>query len=76
MRTHEDTTILLDTILTVPQAAIQLQVSERTIYEWLRDGKIPGKKIGKTWRISAEVLNDFLRDTTFSGNSNSGADHR
>jgi excisionase family DNA binding protein len=65
MRTHhEDFTTPLGKILTVPQAAAQLQVSERTIYEWLRDGKLPGKKIGKVWRMSAEVLKDFLRETT------------
>ncbi|MGE4094672.1 MAG: helix-turn-helix domain-containing protein [Candidatus Binatia bacterium] len=48
-------------ILTVPQAAEQLQVSERTVYGWLREGKIPGRKIGKVWRISADAIVDFLR---------------
>ena len=76
METHEHSTTVLDKILTVPQAAAQLQVSERTIYEWLRDGKIPGRKIGKVWRMSAEVLNDFLRVTTLDGNPSSGADHQ
>jgi len=75
MGTHEDTTTVLDKILTVPQAAAQLQVSERTIYEWLRDGKIPGRKIGKVWRMSAEVLNDFLRGSTLDGNTSSRTDH-
>jgi excisionase family DNA binding protein len=76
MRTHEDSTIELDKILTVPQAAAQFQVSERTIYEWLRDGKIPGKKIGKVWRMSAEVLNDFLRGTALAESTSSKSDHR
>jgi excisionase family DNA binding protein len=49
-------------ILTVPQAAARLQVSERTIYEWLRDGKLPGRKIGKVWRMSADAIDDFLRE--------------
>ncbi|MBM4258548.1 MAG: helix-turn-helix domain-containing protein [Deltaproteobacteria bacterium] len=52
---------VLSQILTVPQAAAQLQVSERTIYEWLREGKLPGRKIGKVWRLSAQVLNEFMR---------------
>jgi len=76
MRTYEDPTIALDRILTVPQAAARLQVSERTVYEWLREGKIPGRKIGKVWRISAEVLNHFLRGTTFAEGMGSGADQR
>ena len=49
-------------ILTVPQAAEHLQVSERTIYSWLRDRKIPGRKIGKVWRISEDAIIDFLRE--------------
>ena len=49
-------------ILTVPQAAVRLQVSERTVYEWLRDGKLPGRKIGKVWRMSADAIDDLLRE--------------
>jgi excisionase family DNA binding protein len=52
----------LGKILTVPQAAARLQVSERTVYEWLRDGKLPGRKIGKVWRMSADAIDDFLRE--------------
>jgi excisionase family DNA binding protein len=48
-------------ILTVPQAAERLQVSERTLYGWLREGMIPGRKIGKVWRLSEEAIVDFLR---------------
>ena len=61
MRNNEEPTFIPNRILTVPQAAEQLQVSERTVYEWLRDGKLPGRKIGKVWRLSAEAINDFLR---------------
>jgi len=48
-------------ILTVEQTAKRLQVSEKTVYEWLRAGKIPGRKIGKVWRMSEDALEDFLR---------------
>lgn len=61
MNTHESQTTLLNRVLTVPQAAAQFQVSERTIYEWLRDGKLPGRKIGRVWRMSATALEEFLR---------------
>jgi len=50
-------------ILTVEQAAERLQVSTKTIYEWLRTGKIPGRKIGKVWRMSEEAIVDLLRGT-------------
>ena len=61
MKNFEEPTFIPKRILTVPQAAEQLQVSERTVYEWLRDGKLPGRKIGKMWRLSADAINDFLR---------------
>jgi len=61
MKTPEQTATTPKKILTVPQAAEQLQVSERTVYEWLRCGKLPGRKIGKVWRLSADAIIDFLR---------------
>jgi excisionase family DNA binding protein len=61
MKTLEQPVASPKKILTVPQAAEQLQVSERTVYEWLRDGKLPGRKIGKVWRLSADAIVDFLR---------------
>jgi len=72
MQIHEDRTTALGQILTVPQAAARLQVSERTIYEWLREGKLPGRKIGKVWRLSAEVLNDFMRGALIRSHTISG----
>jgi len=62
-------------ILTVPQAAEQLQVSERTVYEWLRDGKLPGRKIGKVWRLSAEAIVDFLRGDRVGSGTNVNSTH-
>ncbi|HEV8718012.1 MAG TPA: helix-turn-helix domain-containing protein [Candidatus Binatia bacterium] len=61
MRQREETHTAQAKILTVQQAAEQLQVSERTVYEWLRNGKIPGRKIGKVWRLSEDAIVDFLR---------------
>lgn len=40
-----------------------LGVSRPTVYTWLRDGVIPGYKIGAAWRI----LRDELRDTIERG---------
>ena len=37
--------------LTVEQAAEFLQVSPYTVRQWLRTGKIPGRKIGRVYRI-------------------------
>jgi len=37
--------------LTVEQAAEYLQLSPYTIRQWLRTGKLPGRKIGRVYRI-------------------------
>jgi excisionase family DNA binding protein len=50
----------MSTILTPEQAADQLQVSRRTVYTLLRQGKLPGKKLGGSWRLSATALEQFL----------------
>jgi excisionase family DNA binding protein len=61
MRHREEVHTAQTKILTVQQAAEQLQVSQRTVYQWLRNGKIPGRKIGKVWRLSEDAIVDFLR---------------
>ena len=49
-----------------------LNVSRPTVYAWLRDGVIPGHKIGTTWRI----LRDDLRDTIERGANRQARDDR
>ena len=47
-------------ILTVTQAAEKLQLSEEVVREYLRAGKIPGRKIGKAWRIVESDLEEWI----------------
>ena len=35
-------------------------VRERTVYGWLRRGKLPALKLGRLWRIRREDLEAFL----------------
>lgn len=37
--------------LTVEEAAEVLKVDSETIYRWLHANKLPGTKIGGTWRM-------------------------
>ena len=43
--------ILASKILTVPQAAEKLQMNTAIIREYLRVGKLPGRKVGRAWRV-------------------------
>ncbi|HEX6971156.1 MAG TPA: helix-turn-helix domain-containing protein [Limnochordia bacterium] len=50
----------MEALLTPAQVAKRLQVAERTVYEWLRTGKLPGIRMGRLWRIEEQALAAFL----------------
>ncbi len=52
-----------DRLLTPPQVAKHLQVNERTVTQWLRQGHLRGFKIGKEWRVSERDLDNFLEQS-------------
>lgn len=41
-----------------------LQVTKRTVYSYIKAGKIRAIKIGKYWRTSQKALDDFLNTGT------------
>src|SRR5436309_4531607 len=47
-------------LLTPEQVAERLQVTERTVYGWLRRGRLPALKLGRLWRIRPADLEAFL----------------
>ncbi len=47
-------------LLTAAQVAERLQLRERTVTSWLRQGFLRGFKLGKEWRVSPEDLRSFL----------------
>lgn len=47
-------------ILTVEQAAEKLQLSPKAVRKYLRTGKLPGRKIGKVWRLLESELERFV----------------
>ncbi len=47
-------------LLTPTDIANRLQMSERTVTQWLRKGHLRGFKIGKEWRVSVNDLEALL----------------
>jgi len=47
-------------LLTSPQVARALQVSDTRVLEWLRNGDLGGLKTGRRWYISTRQLDVFL----------------
>jgi excisionase family DNA binding protein len=57
---------MADRELTVKQAADELGVSERTIRDWLGNGRLRGRQVGgrrgKEWRVLTEMPGDIPHD--------------
>lgn len=47
-------------MLGVTEVAGYLGVNHVTVYRWCREGRLPCLKVGKSWRIRREALEDFL----------------
>lgn len=49
-----------DEILTLPQVAQLLKVSEKTIYTMAQRGDLPTFKVGGQWRFNREDLDNWI----------------
>jgi excisionase family DNA binding protein len=49
-----------DEILTVGQVSKLLKLHQRTIYKLVRNGMIPGRRVGKSWRFLRSEIMNFL----------------
>jgi|TARA_Y100000296_G_C5114094_1_gene226770 excisionase family DNA binding protein len=50
----------MDKFLTPEEVAENLRVHYQTVYNWLRDGKLPAVKVGSQWRISESSFKSFI----------------
>lgn len=51
----------MEELLTPKEVAAKLKLSQKSILDYLRDGKLTGVKVGKHWRVRATDLEAFLR---------------
>ena len=49
-------------VLTAEEAARYLRLHVKSIYRLVRDGKIPGQKVGDRWRFHSDALEKWLRN--------------
>ena len=50
-----------DQILTVEEVAAYLRLSTATIYRMALAGEMPAKRIGRSWRFSQTLIDEWLR---------------
>ena len=52
--------MVFDQLMTIEEVADYLRVKKRTIYDWLKKGKIPAVKTVGQWRFQKEKINAWL----------------
>jgi excisionase family DNA binding protein len=60
-KTMEHTTDHVERFFTVRDAAAFLQVSERTVYDALRAGRMEGRRFGRSWRTKRAWIEAYGR---------------
>lgn len=51
-------------VYTIDEIAELLHITRRTLYTYLKTGKLKAIKVGKYWRVTEENLKDFLSKGT------------
>jgi excisionase family DNA binding protein len=49
-------------ILNVAELSDYLRIHKTTIYRMLREGRLPGFRVGSDWRFSVEAIEQWQRD--------------
>ena len=55
-----DTSMVDDVLMTIDDLAQYLRVKKRTIYDWVKKGKIPAIKTVGQWRFRKEKVDAWL----------------
>lgn len=50
-------------VMTLNEVAEYLRIPRSTVYKLVREGRIPGQKIGRQWRFRRAVVERWLGDT-------------
>ena len=51
-------------IYTLNELEDLLQVTRRTLYNWIKGGKLKAFRVGKEWRVTKEALDTFTKQGT------------
>lgn len=53
---------MADEIMTLKEVAAYLKVAEKTAYRLAADGKLPGFKVGGSWRFRRDDMERWIAD--------------
>jgi excisionase family DNA binding protein len=49
--------------LTVAEVAAIMRVSKMTVYRLVHSGELPAIRVGRSFRVPAQAVHDYLRDS-------------
>ena len=49
-------------LLTVAEVAATMRVSKMTVYRLVHDGVLPAARVGRSFRVPREAVDNYLRD--------------
>lgn len=55
-----------DEILTIQEIAAYLKIKEKTAYDLAAKGKIPGFKVGGSWRFRSKDIEKWIKEQSGS----------
>lgn len=58
-----------DHILTLKEVAAYLKLAEKTAYKLAAAGKLPGFKVGGSWRFKREDIDRWIEEQKFKNKS-------
>ena len=53
---------MMSKLFTIKEVAKMFRMNVLTIYEYVREGKLPAVKIGRSYRILESDLNQFIKE--------------
>jgi len=51
--------------LTVAEVAARMRVSKMTVYRLVHSGELPAVRVGRSFRVPEDAVNDYLRRSFF-----------
>jgi excisionase family DNA binding protein len=50
-------------VLTLLELSLYLKIPRSTLYKIVREGKLPGQKVGRHWRFHKDAIDRWLAQT-------------
>jgi excisionase family DNA binding protein len=55
---------IIPQVMTVREVADYLRVHQSTVYRLLKNGQLPGFRVGSDWRFNSEAIDQWRLDAT------------